>query len=86
MSLRFHLAVSDVDLGNEDFMSNLSKSCIFTDPLLITSYVSALFILFFENKPLFYNDNEQIKLSFFLFVGLRLCCFVCTTEAAEQFH
>ena len=44
----------------------MSKNCIFTDPLLITSYVSALLILFFHNKLLFYNDNEQIKpLSFF---------------------
>ena len=45
----------------------MSKDCIFTDPLLITSYVSALLILFFQNKLLFYNDNEQIKpLSFFV--------------------
>ena len=45
----------------------MPKHCIFTDPLLIISYVqSALLILFFHNKLLFYNDIELIKpLSFF---------------------
>ena len=43
-------------------------NCIFTDPLLTTRYVSALLILFFHNKLLFYKDNEQIKpLSFFVY-------------------
>ena len=50
----------------------MSKNCIFTDPLLITSYVSALLILFFHNKLLFYNDNEQIK---------PLSVFVCRLQA-----